>query len=146
MKRLLVVVALAFVISVSICGTKAKACYTDSGKVLEYMTLIRAEFGLPSLAMDDTLKEAASVRAVELSECFSHTRPDGSAWHTAGAGLAGENLARAINDEQSKSLNIAYAWYLSPGHSANLLCSRYTKAGISYYEKDGITYIACEFN
>lgn len=145
MKRLLVVALVAFVLFSS-SGAKAKACYTDSGKVLEYMNMIRAEFDLPALTMDDTLKTAASVRAVELSQSFSHTRPDGSAWHTAGTGLAGENLARAINDEQSKSLNIAYAWYLSPGHSANLLCSRYTKAGISYYEKDGITYIACEFN
>ena len=142
MKKLLVIILLSLL---CLCGTKAKACYTDSGKVLEYMNLIRAEFGLPSLTMDDTLKEAASVRAVELSESFSHTRPDGSAWHTAGTGLAGENLARALNNEQSKSLNIAYAWYLSETHCANLLNFRYTKVGISYYENNGITYIACEF-
>ena len=138
-----------FIITITLllvfCKCKTNACYTDPEKVLEYMNMIRAEFDLPALTMDDTLKTAASVRAVELSQSFSHTRPDGSAWYAVADGLRGENLARAINDEQSKSLNIAYAWYLSPGHCSNLLKGTYTQVGISYYEKDGITYIACEF-
>ncbi|MBE5860538.1 MAG: hypothetical protein E7301_10515 [Butyrivibrio sp.] len=144
-KKIVCMLAIAGMLCLVTPGIITRACSTDVSQVLGYMNQFRAEKGLGPLTFNDSLTQAAHIRAKELKTRFSHTRPDGSAWYTAGANLCGENLARAENEEQSRSLNVAYAWYISPGHSDNLLSGYYTQVGISYYEEAGYTYIACEF-
>ena len=54
-----------------------------SEKELECYNLInnyRQENGLDILTWDDTLYEYAKIRAREASQCWSHTRPDGTSW------------------------------------------------------------------
>ncbi len=145
MKKIICMLAVACMLCVSVPGINVRATSTDVAQVLNYMNQFRAQKGLSPYTFSDSLSQAAAVRAKELKSNFSHTRPDGSAWYTAGSNLCGENLARAENEEQSRSLNVAYAWYISPGHSENLLSGYFTQVGISYYEEGGYTYIACEF-
>ena len=55
----------------------------------------RQEAGLSALTWNSGLEQASSVRAVEASQSFSHTRPDGSDWWTVNSNLMyGENLAK----------------------------------------------------
>lgn len=51
-------------------------------ETLKLVNEARAEEGLPSLTLDPDLVEAAEIRARELSELRSHTRPNGSSWST----------------------------------------------------------------
>ena len=96
--------------------------------------------------MDEDLKDIALLRAAECSEKFSHVRPNGQAWYTVSSLTNGENLAHAINYNQQKPENVVLAWMLSPKHSANVLRTSFSSAGIAYYESEtGEIYIACEF-
>ena len=118
----------------------------NTTEVVSYMNELRKELGLPAFTVSDSLNQSAAIRAKELKTKFAHTRPDGTAWYTVGGGVNGENLARADRDGEKEAINIIAAWYLSPGHKANLL-SGSTQIGISSYEdENGIAYIACEFN
>ncbi len=122
---------------------QAKAC--DVGTLISYINAVRSESGVNTLFVDESLTEAAAVRARECAVVYSHTRPDGTLWYTVNNASFGENLAKASNEEQAGNLNITAGWYLNPSHRQNLLEKRFTKVGVAYYEIDGITYIACEF-
>ena len=126
-------------------GITVQAKIVNTGEVVEYINALRVELGLPALTVSDSLNQAAAIRATELPARFDHTRPDGSAWYTAGTGVYGENLARADTDEKKGTLNIMAAWYRSPSHRTVLLTG-FTRIGISCYEdENGVAYLACEF-
>lgn len=74
--------------------------YTDLiNEVYEITNNYRSLVGVSSLTLDSSLVEAASIRAKELSDSFSHTRPNGSSCFTVlselgiSYGTAGENIA-----------------------------------------------------
>ena len=112
-------------------------------EMLSLMNSCRAESGLGDLSFLPSLAEAASIRAREASVCWSHTRPDGSAWYTAGAGTAcGENLAKGFRT----AAEACAAWMSSPSHAANILFPgfRYVSIG-SYISPAGTRYWSVEF-
>ena len=141
--------ALAFlmaILTVSMLLTPVTAEASSEDDVLELMNSVRESAGLEAFTMDEDLTDVAYTRAVECSEKFSHTRPNGKAWYTVSGLTKGENLAHARNYNQQKPENVVYAWTLSQGHYANLVRSNFTSVGIAYYVADnGDTYIACEF-
>lgn len=144
--RLISIFLLSIFLVLSLFPIQVSSTAMNSAQLIEYINSYRSINGLSPLVSNSSLTSAAYIRAQELSLSFSHTRPDGSQWYTAGDKLYAENLARAWNEEQSKPLNVAYAWYMSPSHKAVLLHKSLTNIGVSYYEKDGITYIVAEFN
>ena len=74
--------------------------------------------GLAALTWNTGLEQAAAVRAVEASQSFSHTRPDGSEWWTVNSNLMyAENLAKGYTTGDS----VVTAWMNSPTHKANLM-------------------------
>ena len=78
----------------------------------------RQEAGLAALTWNTGLEQAAAVRAVEASQSFSHTRPDGSEWWTVNSNLMyAENLAKGYTTGDS----VVTAWMNSPTHKANLM-------------------------
>ena len=86
----------------------------------------REKAGLPPLNYHSELQQLADTRAAEIdyySGHFSHTRPDGSEWHTVfGNGhidyrAIGENIAFG----QQTPAEVVQAWMDSPGHRANIL-------------------------
>lgn len=92
--------------------------------VLNLVNQERAKNGLGALSWGSTCEGAATVRARELMQAYSHTRPDGSSWSTAcpipqTGGMSGENL-NAGNAAVSPETVVA-SWMASPEHRANIL-------------------------
>lgn len=107
--------------------------YTDLiNEVYEITNNYRSLVGLPSLTLDSSLVEAASIRAKELSNSFSHTRPNGSSCFTVlselgiSYGTAGENIAAGYSSSQS----VMEGWRSSSGHYQNIISSKFKKIGI----------------
>lgn len=103
----------------------------------------REAAGLNELNWNPNLEAAASVRAVESSQSFSHTRPNGKAWYTVDSTVqGGENLAWG----QTTPTQVVNEWMASPTHKDNILYPEFSSAAISLYEADnGTPYWALEF-
>ena len=107
--------------------------YTDLiNEVYEITNNYRSLVGVPSLTLDSSLVEAASIRVKELSDSFSHTRPNGSSCFTVlselgiSYGTAGENIAAGYSSSQS----VMEGWRSSSGHYQNIISSKFKKIGI----------------
>ena len=92
----------------------------------------RSLAGVSPLTLDSSLVEAASIRAREISNSFSHTRPNGSSCFTVlselgiSYGTAGENIAAGYSSSQS----VMEGWRSSSGHYQNIISSKFKKIGI----------------
>lgn len=96
----------------------------------------RAANGLGLVSEDSALTKAACVRAREIVEKFSHTRPDGTSWSTVYSGAYAENIARGYDT----AYKCEAAFMSSDGHRANILRAQYTKIGVCAYTVGGVTY------
>ncbi len=109
--------------------------YSDfEREVIRLVNIERAENGLPGLALDEEIGKAADIRAKEIGEVFSHTRPDGSECFTVFTelgikhGWAGENIAFGYRTPA----DVVEGWMNSSGHRANILSENYTKIGVGF--------------
>ena len=106
-------------------------------EVLSLVNQERVRNGLSKLTWGDTCADAAEVRARELVELYSHTRPDGSSWSTAcvepsgGVYTEGENLVVG-NSAVSPETTVA-AWMNSEKHRENILNPAFTKLAVGFY-------------
>ncbi len=113
-------------------------------KVLERINDYRAENGLEPLTLDETLMKAAQTRGEELISSYSHTRPDGTKWHTVLSEVsfsyrsAGENIAWNEGTLRTAKFTVN-AWIDSPGHRANIL-GDYEITGICCVHSGGKAY------
>lgn len=107
-----------------------------AAQVVEQVNAERAKYGLSSLRVDAELTRAANVRAQEIVESFSHTRPDGSQWSTVSNSAYGENIVKG----QKTVDRVMASWMSSEGHRANILRESYGSIGVSAYVVNGITY------
>lgn len=126
----------------------ASGSYNDAyaNQVLTIVNQQRAANGLPALTMNEKACNAAKVRAKEIVESFSHTRPDGRTCFTAlpetglSSGIdywaAGENIAAG----QQTPTSVMDAWMNSSGHRANILSSDFTEIGIACYTDPNAYY------
>lgn len=118
-----------------------------ANQVLQLINQERAKAGLSALTTNSTLKAAADVRAQEIVQSFSHTRPNGSSFssvlqeHGISYRAAGENIAYGQRTPQE----VVTAWMNSPGHRANILNTNFGKVGIGVYQKNGVVYWSQEF-
>lgn len=128
---------------VPLAGTaNSGALGTMAKQALDQVNVVRAASGLPALKWNAGLETAAKVRASELPQSFSHTRPNGSDWWTVDGNLCyGENLAM---DYYSAGEAVS-AWQASPTHNANLLDGGFRSCAIAIYENNGTYYWAQEF-
>ena len=69
----------------------------------------RASRGLDPLKNSGTLHKAAKIRAQEIAQSFSHTRPDGSAWSTVSGSAYAENIAQG----QRSAERVVASWMTS---------------------------------
>lgn len=110
--------------------------------VLSQVNAARAQNGLSALTLDANMNRAANVRAAELAQSFSHTRPNGSRGLTAlsEAGVsyraAGENIAAGQQTAQA----VVSAWMNSSGHRANILSAKFSRMGVGQVTISGRTY------
>lgn len=111
-------------------------------KVVDLVNAERAKNGLSALTVDTSVTAAANVRAKEIKQSFSHTRPNGSGFSTAltenGASYrgSGENIAWGQKTPEA----VMNAWMNSDGHRANILNPKFTKIGVGHYVNNGTSY------
>ncbi|MFU0826151.1 MAG: Fibronectin type-III domain-containing protein [Lachnoclostridium sp.] len=125
--------------------TKSTASTTSSSfanQVLKLVNAERAKEGLSALTMSAELTAPANKRAQEISQSFSHTRPNGTPWSTVlkeynvSVSTSGENLAYGYNTPEA----VVEGWMNSAGHRANIMNSKFHKIGIGVYDKNGTIY------
>lgn len=104
---------------------------------------IRTDAGLNPLSWNGSLENCSSIRAVESSQLFSHTRPNGQNWWTVDSRImGGENLAYGYDNPDE----VVQAWMNSPTHAQNILYKDFREVAITVYQTgDGVTYWAQEF-
>ncbi len=112
-------------------------------QVVKLVNMERAKYNLSPVTMDESVREAAQVRAVEIQNSFSHTRPNGKHFTTAlkeaGASYsgAGENIAWG----QKSPEEVVTGWMNSEGHRANILNSKFTNIGVGHIQNNkGVHY------
>ncbi len=117
-------------------------------RVFELVNEEREAAGKDPLEWDESLAECARIRAEELTEKFSHTRPDGtlcfsildeknirgSAW--------GENIAMGQRTPEA----VMDGWMHSDGHKANILKDKFTQIGVGCYIENGTAHWVQMFN
>jgi hypothetical protein len=133
--------ALALVLAV-LFTTFASALADKSSDVLDLVNQERKAAGLKTVKLNDDLNRVAELRAAEIAEKWSHTRPNGEEWKTAfaeegvSASYRGENLAKG----QYSADKVVEDWMDSEGHRANILNKKFTKMGVASVVIDGVTY------
>lgn len=89
----------------------------------------RKDNGLAALAITSSLTETATTRAKEISNTYSHYRPNGTLCINSMYELYGENLAGGFSDE-----SLAFrAWTKSPSHERNMLDTSYKTMGVAVF-------------
>ena len=112
-------------------------------QVLELVNIERKNIGLKPLSLDEKLVQVAHTRAKEITESFSHTRPDGRSCFSAAkdAGVSYFSAAENIAYGYSTPKAVMNAWMNSSGHKKNILSESLTKIGIGCYKNsDGMLY------
>lgn len=110
--------------------------------VFALMNEERAARGVTELILDETLCEAAAVRAKELASVYDHVRPDGNICSAVlkEFGITyrteGENIARKQNTAQK----VMERWMGSPAHKANIINADFGRTGVGCYEENGVKY------
>lgn len=131
-------------------ATPAPAQSTNTGisnyanQVLQLVNQERAKEGLKPLTSTPELQAAATKRAQETVQSFSHTRPNGTQWSTVLKEYnvpnmrSGENIAMGQRTPQE----VVTAWMNSPGHRANIMNGSFGRLGVGVYESNGRLYWA----
>ncbi len=115
---------------------------SDAQKALQEINAIRARAGVKALTLNDKLTRAATARAGEVTECYSHNRPDGSrnvtilSQYGISYNMAGEN----ITCMESTPHGAVASWAASSTHNRCMTNSDYIQAGIGTVTVDGCTY------
>ena len=108
---------------------------SKASAVLALVNKERAKVGAKPLTLNTTLSKMADVRAKEIVNTFSHTRPNSTPCFSIfddfniGYSYAGENIAagRATPEETVRD------WVNSEGHYRNMIDTNYTEIGVGYY-------------
>ena len=108
-------------------------------EVLDLVNAERSKRGVAPLRLSQDLMDAAAIRANEITEFFSHTRPNGQPCHSLinqGAYTVGENIAGG----SATPVDVVNLWMNSSGHRANILNPDYEELGVGYVYKAGTEY------
>ena len=103
-------------------------------EVLRIANAERMNEGLLPLTMFAAMQSATDIRALELIELFSHTRPDGTDCFTVfdevgvNWSSVGENIAAGYQTPAA----VMDGWMNSPGHRANILNAGFKHIGVGY--------------
>lgn len=115
----------------------AKPASSDlAAQVIDEVNAERAKYGLSAPKTDAELTRAACVRANEIVQSFSHTRPNGESWSTVSSAARGENIAKG----HSSVARVMAAWMSSEGHRANILRESFGSIGVCVIDVGGVRY------
>lgn len=125
---------------------KEKEAETDlNTEILGHINGYRAKKGLSSLVFDETLQKAAEIRAAEITEFYSHDRPDGTSCFTVlnEVGFLYWTVAENIGQTEgslSTPATISEMWYNSETHRKNILNDTVDVTGIASVRVGNTTY------
>ena len=108
-------------------------------EILVLVNRERAKFKLTPLKLSVGLMQAAKIRANEIPQKFSHTRPNGTSCFTAvrsSYSHVGENIAAG----QRTPEDVVEAWMNSEGHRKNILNKKYRNLGVGYVNAENSEY------
>ena len=114
-------------------------------EVLGFINDYRAENGLAPLAFDETLLKAAQIRAAEITENYSHDRPNGTSCFTVLDEVGflywtvGENIAWT-EGKLSTAATVSQSWINSAPHRKNILNENFEVTGIALVRVGDTTY------
>lgn len=100
-------------------------------RVLELCNTERAKVGVAPLSLAADLQDSAAIRAVEITQLMSHTRPDGSRCFSVVKNknnTLGENIAAGRGTPEG----VVDQWMHSEGHRANILNPVFKELGVGY--------------
>lgn len=117
----------------------------EQAEAVQLLNELRAEVGLRALNWNPNskLQAAARIRAQELEEKFSHTRPDGSSCFTIfeqyriSYRTCAENIAYGT---QLSAAGVIELWRNSPGHYKNMTNADVTEIGLASWHSNGNVY------
>ena len=133
MRMLALILALLCILpNFALASTQWMDAYAQ--QVVQEVNMERRRYGLNELVIDAELTRAARVRALEITEKCSHTRPDGSRWNTVSSSAKGENIARG----QKTVDKVMAAWMSSDGHRRNILRESYGSIGVACVKEGNI--------
>ena len=129
--------ALVLVLLLTVGAAQAATLVTANAQsVVRQVNQERAARGLSALRVDPALTAAAQIRAQEIVQKFSHTRPDGTKWSTVSSVAYGENIAKG----QRTADKVMAAWMSSSGHRANILRASYGSIGVACVKSGNVYY------
>ena len=110
---------------------------TQISELLKLTNEARLSAGSSELEADGSLMELAAIRAQELSELYSHTRPDGTTAYAGGRLANAENMYEGPTNAEMA----IKGWLNSERHRKNMLNEHYEKFGVGcYQDEDGVIY------
>lgn len=108
-------------------------------RVLDLVNIERRKAGVKPLALSDELMRAAAVRSQEITQVFSHTRPDGTKFSSLVSRHGrriGENIAGGYQTPE----DVVDGWMRSEGHRKNILHPDFTELGVGYTYEENSQY------
>ena len=108
-------------------------------EVVQLVNQERAKVGAGPLRMAADLQEAADIRARELTQAFSHTRPDGSSCFTVLKNSKYRRIGENIAAGQRSPAEVMDSWMHSKGHRENILNPEFREIGVGYYSGESDT-------
>lgn len=100
-------------------------------EVARLTNLEREKAGLSILTYNTSLEAGANIRANEIIDNFSHTRPDGSRFFTAFGNLQYRNIGENLGNGFRSPESIVNAWMNSEGHRKNILKPEYQEISVA---------------
>lgn len=108
-------------------------------RVLDLVNIERRKAGVKPLVLSDELMRAAAVRSQEITQVFSHTRPDGTKFSSLVSRHGrriGENIAGGYQTPE----DVVDGWMHSDGHRKNILHPDFTELGVGYAYEENSQY------
>ncbi len=111
-------------------------------EVIRLVNVEREKRGLKKLSKNTKVCSAANKRAKEITQKFSHTRPNGKECFTVlseygvRSTYSGENIAMGSPTPK----DVVKLWMDSKGHKANILNPNFKSMGVGVAEKNGAKY------
>ena len=137
---------IALMITFCAAGTTfAASAYDMNAEAVQLLNQLRIKHGLNALSWNPNsdLQKAAQLRAREIEDYFSHTRPDGSDCFTVFKqfGLryshCGENIAYGTNLSPA---GVTEMWINSRGHYKNMITPDFREIGLACHISGDLVY------
>jgi hypothetical protein len=115
-------------------AARPSVCSAEEWEVLRLTNEKRIGEGEEPVSTFGDLQKVCTVRGKEISQSFSHTRPNGESCFTALGSMYGMTFGENIAAGQTTAASAVTSWWNSAGHKANMLNTDFDHMGVGYYK------------